>query len=61
MDVQIETLGKTGRHQWYKGPRLEETTMSEKGEDIRQDLWENHWAGDHEMNSRVFCQDSKNK
>jgi hypothetical protein len=26
-----------------------------------QDLLENHRAGDCEANSRVFCQDSKNK
>jgi hypothetical protein len=29
--------------------------------DIRQDLQENHRAGDRKANNRVFCQDSKNK
>jgi hypothetical protein len=33
--------------------------VSKEGEDIWQDLRENHWAGDHEVNSRVVHQDSK--
>jgi hypothetical protein len=36
---------------WNKTSRLKEATMSEEGEDIWQDLWENHWAGDREANS----------
>jgi hypothetical protein len=60
-DVREETSGKTRRHQWNKGLRLKEATMSEEGEYIQQDLQENHRAGDHEANSRVFCQDSKNE
>jgi hypothetical protein len=47
--------------QWNKVPRLKGATTSEEGEDIRQDLSENHRAGDREANSRVFCQDSENE
>jgi hypothetical protein len=56
-----ETSGKTGRHQWNKGLRLKEATISEGGENIRQDLWEDHWAGDCEAHGRVLCHDSKNE
>jgi hypothetical protein len=56
-----ETFGKTGKCQWNKGPILKEATKSEKGEDIQQDIQENHRAGDREANSQVFWQDSKNK
>jgi hypothetical protein len=61
MNFQEETLGETGKHQWNKGLRLKESTTSEKGGDIRQDLRENHWAGDREANSQAFCQDLKNE
>jgi hypothetical protein len=35
--------------------------MSKEGEDIQQDLQKSHRAGDHEVNSLVFCQNSKNE
>jgi hypothetical protein len=41
--------------------RPKEATTSEEGEDVRQDLLENHRAGEREANSRIFCQDSKNE
>jgi hypothetical protein len=53
--------GETGRHRWNKGPRLKAAATSEEGEDIRQDLRKNPWAGDREANIPVFCQDSKNE
>jgi hypothetical protein len=54
MDVWEETSGKTGRHQWNKGLRLKEATTSEEGENIRQDLQEDHRAGGRETNSQNF-------
>jgi hypothetical protein len=61
MDIREEASSETERHQWNKGPRFKEGTTSEEGEDIREELRENHRAGDREANSRVFCQDSKNE
>jgi hypothetical protein len=59
-DVRDEISGETGRHQWNKEPRLKGATQSEEGEDIRQDLRENNRAGDREVKSLVFCQDTEN-
>jgi hypothetical protein len=36
MDVQKETSGETGRHQWHKEPRRKTAAKSEEGEDNRQ-------------------------
>jgi hypothetical protein len=55
--IQEEMSGGTERHQWNNGPTHKEATTSEEGEIIWQDLWESHWAGDHEANSWVSCQD----
>jgi hypothetical protein len=49
-------------HQWKEETRLKEaSTCEEQREDIQQDLWENHGAGDREANSRIFRQDSENE
>jgi hypothetical protein len=37
-DIQNETSGETGRHQWHKGPRLCGAAMSWKQEDNWQNL-----------------------
>jgi hypothetical protein len=60
-EIREETVGETGRHQWGKEPRLKGAAMSEEGQDIWQNLWENHKAGDREVNRWVFCQDLKNE
>jgi hypothetical protein len=60
-NIQEETLGETGRHQWYKDPRLKEATTSKEGQDVRQDLQENPRAGDHKENIQIFRQDLKNE
>jgi hypothetical protein len=52
---------KTRRHQGNKDPRLKEGTISEKREDIRQNLRETHVAGDRETSSRIFCRVTKNE
>jgi hypothetical protein len=49
------------RQQWEKELRRKRVTASWKLEDIWQDLWENHWAGDREENSCIFHQDSKSE
>jgi hypothetical protein len=40
--------------QGTKGQRRKTATVTEEGEDIRQDLRENHRAGDRKANSQVF-------
>jgi hypothetical protein len=49
-------LGKTGRHQWNKRPRLKAATTSEEEEDIWLYLQEDHIAGDHEAHGWSFNQ-----
>jgi hypothetical protein len=54
-------IGQNWKARWNKEPRFKGVATSEEGEDIQQDLWENHWAGDQEANSQIFCQDSRNE
>jgi hypothetical protein len=37
-NVREETSVATGMHQWYEGPKFRGATMSEKGEDSRQEI-----------------------
>jgi hypothetical protein len=50
-----------GRQHWNKGLRPKGVATFWKRKDIRQDLRENHRAGDHEANNWIFCQDLKNE
>jgi hypothetical protein len=43
-----------GMQQWNKGPRHKAADTSEEGEDIQQDVQEDHRAGDRKVNSQVF-------
>jgi hypothetical protein len=61
MDIQEQTPGKTGRHQWNKDPRLKAATISQEGQNIQQDLEEDPRAGDGKENGQNFYQDSKNE
>jgi hypothetical protein len=55
-DVQEETSGATRMQQWNKGQRLKGAAMSEKREDIRQDLQEGSRAEYCEVKSQTFSQ-----
>jgi hypothetical protein len=61
MDVLEKTSGATGKQHWNKGPRLKRAASSWKREDIRQDLQEGSRAGDREVKSRAFSQDSESE
>jgi hypothetical protein len=50
-----------GMQQWNKGPRLKGAATSKKQKDIHQYLQECSCAGDHEVKSQAFSQDSKNE
>jgi hypothetical protein len=52
--TQEETTDMPGIQQWNKGLRLKGTAMLKEGEDIQQDLQEDHSAGSREASSQVF-------
>jgi hypothetical protein len=45
-----------GIQQWNKGPRCKMVAKSEEGEDIWQDLQEDHRVGGREVSSQDFHQ-----
>jgi hypothetical protein len=49
-----------GRHQWNHEPKIQVAATSWKRQDIQRDLHEDFQAGDRKVNSRIFCQTSKN-
>jgi hypothetical protein len=53
-DLSERDVGRNRKASWNKGPRLEEATASEEGEDIWQDLQEGSRAGDREAKARAF-------
>jgi hypothetical protein len=55
--MQEETSSEIGKHHWNTEQRLKMVITSGKQDIIQEDLWENHQAGDHEMNSGIICQD----
>jgi hypothetical protein len=61
MDVGEETLGATEMQQLHKEPRPKRAITCGKQENTQQDLQADRRAGDHEVNSWVFCQDLKNE
>jgi hypothetical protein len=61
MDFREETSVETGKQHWNKGPRLKRAVISEKLQDIQQDLQEDSRAADRKENSWIFRQDSKNE
>jgi hypothetical protein len=54
MDVQEETLGKTGRHHWNKEPELMTRATSGKQDNTWQELQEDRRAVDCKANSRDY-------
>jgi hypothetical protein len=59
-DVREETSDETWLQHRHNEPRLNEVATWWKRENIRQDLRENHWAGDREAHCRISRQHSKN-
>jgi hypothetical protein len=56
-DVQEETPGAIGMQQQHKKPRPKRAITSGKLENTQHDLQ----VGDRDVNSHVFCQDSRNE
>jgi hypothetical protein len=61
MDAQEGTMDSPGRQHWNKEPQPEAEATSRKQKEIQHNLQEDHRAGDHEANSWIFCQTSKNE
>jgi trehalose utilization protein len=47
-------MGTPGTQKWNEGTNREKVAISEDGEDIWQDIQEDHSAEDHKANSQVY-------
>lgn len=52
---------QTRKHRGNKDPKLKEATISEKQEDILENLQEDIQTGEHEVNRRIFYHVMKNE